>query len=425
MKARLSRYASSPFLRGVAALSGAQMTATLIPLLAAPVIGRLYTPAEYGPLAAYMAFAGILGPLGSLSFDKAIVAERTEKGARAMVGITIAVSLAVAFTVLLVVIPVLIFRPHESGSVWLWFFSLPLSVVLTSIGYAGTEFAVRMGRFKLIGMRVIAVAVVPVVVTIACGVAGFGANGPIIGYLVGQIGNVMMTLRFFEGIGKQDIMPSPRRVRTLVRRHRDFAFFTTPGLVLVNIALQVPVFALTAIGALPLLGAFIRARQLIFMPLNLIGHSIGQMFRSRALAHLKETGSFGPLYDRTLLGLLAVGLPALAVTWVAAPTFFTIYMGPDWTEAGEVIRIIAPLLLLRLLSAPLGSVFNLVGHQKTDFWLHLFSTMGAVLIVGATVLIGGTGVAIITAYTTVASLAYVASIVISRKLAWGAVRSSA
>ena len=405
-------------------LSGAQMTATLIPLLAAPVIGRLYTPADYGPLAAYMAFAGILGPLGSLSFDKAIVAERTEKGARAMVGITIAASLAVAFAVLLVVIPVLVFGTHETGSVWLWFFALPLSVALTGIAYAGTEFAVRMGRFKLIGMRGIAVAIVPVVVTIACGFAGFGANGPIIGYLAGQIGNVLLTLRFFQGIGNQDLVPSARRVRTLVRRHRDFAFFTTPGMVLINIAFQVPVFALTAVGALPLLGAFVRARQLIFMPLNLIGHSIGQVFRSHAVARLKETGSFGPLYDRTLLGLLAVGLPVLAVAWLIAPAFFTLYMGPNWTQAGEVTRIIAPLLLLRLLSAPLGSVFNLVGHQKTDFRLHLFSTLLSIVIVGAAVLLGGTGESIIMVYAAVASLAYFASNVISRKHAWGAIRSS-
>ena len=133
---------------------------------------------------------------------------------------------------------------------------------------------------------------------------------------------------------------------------------------------------------------------------------------------------FAPTSDRTLLCLLTMGLPLLALVWLIAPSFFTVYMGPNWTEAGEVTRIIIPMLLLRLLSAPLGSVFSLVGHQKAEFRIQLFLTSGSAFAVATLVLLSASGEAIIAAYTTAARLAYIASIVLSRQLAWGTKGSS-
>jgi O-antigen/teichoic acid export membrane protein len=50
----------SGFMRSMATLMGGNAVATAVPILAAPVLGRLYEPADYGALAQYMAPAAIL-----------------------------------------------------------------------------------------------------------------------------------------------------------------------------------------------------------------------------------------------------------------------------------------------------------------------------------------------------------------------------
>ena len=53
MQKSTSRITQSPFVRSVATLSGGQSMAAIIPIIAAPILGRLYSPAEYGVLVAF------------------------------------------------------------------------------------------------------------------------------------------------------------------------------------------------------------------------------------------------------------------------------------------------------------------------------------------------------------------------------------
>lgn len=418
-RALVRRASASSFLRGVAALSGAQVAATAIPLLAAPVIGRLYTPAQYAPLATFMAFSGVFGTLAVLSFDKAIVAERTERGARALVGLTIAISILVALAALGVALIAFTATAGNGADTVVrpWLLALPFSVVIMGIGLAGTEFAVRGGRFGLIGRRRVAASVVPVGLSIAFGFAGFGADGLIASYLAGQVAATALSVPFFKGIRRTDLMPPRRYAIALARRHRDFAIYQTPSAFSNTMFQQMPVFALTALGALPLLGAFVRARQLVFLPLNLIGQAIGSVFRSHALRALQTTNTFGPLYDRTLLGLFCVAVPSLVVLWLIAPIAFTIYLGPAWTEAGEVARLLAPLLLLRFLSMPLASAFYFAGKQRIAFWYQTAAFVAGAVVICAIVLADGPPYAVLVAYAIVYGVLCTALVVRGRGIA--------
>jgi O-antigen/teichoic acid export membrane protein len=66
-----------------------------LPILAAPVLGRLYIPAEYGALAQYMAVAALLSVVATLQYQHAIIAERTHQSAVQAVWLCIAASLGI------------------------------------------------------------------------------------------------------------------------------------------------------------------------------------------------------------------------------------------------------------------------------------------------------------------------------------------
>ena len=136
MIARLQSLMQSSFLRAVAVLSGGQAVAILVPILAAPILGRLYMPADYGALAAYMAPAAILAVLASLQFQHAIIAERTDHNAALVGWICLTSALVIGGLTALVVafFWTTVFLPTATGE---WFVLLPLTVASAGLVVTG------------------------------------------------------------------------------------------------------------------------------------------------------------------------------------------------------------------------------------------------------------------------------------------------
>ena len=124
-------------MRHVSLLSGGSAVSMVVPILAAPILGRLYAPAEYGALAQYMAFAAILSVVATLQFQHAIISEKTLRAAKQVVWLCITSSSVVG---LLAGIGVALAWPLGLGGTaagaWLWF--LPVSVALSGIVAGGS-----------------------------------------------------------------------------------------------------------------------------------------------------------------------------------------------------------------------------------------------------------------------------------------------
>lgn len=69
---RLSEAVRSPFGRAVLALASSSLIAQAIVYAASPVLTRLYTPADFGILTAYLALLATISFLGTFNFELAI-----------------------------------------------------------------------------------------------------------------------------------------------------------------------------------------------------------------------------------------------------------------------------------------------------------------------------------------------------------------
>lgn len=414
---RLRRTGGSAFLRAVATLMGGNAVAMAVPILAAPVLGRLYVPSDYGALAQYMAPAAVLAVLASLQFQHAIIAERTDRSAGQVTWLTLLGGLAGA--VLTVVMVAVLWHPLLAGSAageWLWL--LPLTVAGAGIIAAGGFLANRHQRYSWMARLAISHMLVTVAFSIALGFFGWGADGLLMAYFLGQLVQVVAYLHLLLDL-RATIMPWPgmARLRVLVRRHWKFAAFALPSEFSSQINMQMPVFALSALGADATLGAFSRARQLVSMPITVVGQSVAQVFRREASELHRKTGSCRAIMRRTALWLFAAGIGPCLIFMVFAPWMFSFYLGPDWREAGEVAQILAPMLLLRVVVSPLSTVFFFTGNQKLDLKLMLSSAALMALAIGLGWLVGGTALAIVWAFAIAYTIIYVMYGIFSWKIA--------
>ncbi len=241
--------------------------------------------------------------------------------------------------------------------------------------------------------------------SIICGLWGWGKAGLFTGYMMGQAVNLWFCLRLWQGLVGTD-RPSGRRLRAVGLRHRSFALFTLPSELLGSWNQNFPVFALAALGAGPSLGAFARARRLAGLPVTLLGSAAGQVFRVEAAEAWRRLGSCRRQYLRTACGLFLAGLlPCIALIWTA-PILFALYLGPDWTEAGTIAQILAPMLLLRLVVSPVSSVFQITGRQRLAFGLVLVAAGLIATGVGLPFLLGVSSSGIITGFSVAFGFIY-------------------
>lgn len=387
----------SGFLRAIATLMGGNALAMAVPILAAPILGRLYAPADYGALAQYMAPAAVLGVLASLQFQHAIIAEKTDLGAGRAAWLGLLSALALGGASVLAVAG--LWGPVLGGtSVGAWFALLPLSVVGAGLVAVGQFLANRHRMYRWIALVQVVNVLASVALSITLGLLDWGSNGLLTAYFLGQAVLVGTHVRVLFRLRASLAWPGAARLRVLARRHWKFPAFTLPSEFSGQINMQMPVFALSALGADATLGAFTRGRQLVSMPVTVVGQSVAQVFRREASELYRETGSCRTLMLRTAGWLFAVGLAPCLLFMVFAPWLFTIYLGPAWREAGEIARILAPMLLLRVVVSPLSTVFFFTGNQVLDLKLMLSSAALMALAISLGWFFGGTAITVVWAF---------------------------
>jgi O-antigen/teichoic acid export membrane protein len=400
------RSIGSAFLRAVGPLLGGNAFATALPILAAPLLGRIYAPAEYGALAQYMAPAAILSVLSSLQFQHAIIKERTDRNAGTAAWLSLLTTLGTAIVTSLVI--AVVWGPALSGmAAGPWFALLPISVAGAGFAAIGQFLANRYRMYPHIAWLQVANAAVTVFLSITLGLAGWGADGLLAAYFLGQVVLISGYAEVLWRLRSSLNWPGTARLQVMSRKHWKLPTFVLPSAFCDQANMQAPVFALTALGADAMLGSFTRARQLASMPVTVVGQSVAQVFRREAAALYHETGNCRPLMLRTALSLFVAGIGPCLLFMAAAPWLFAAYLGPAWREAGEIARILAPMLLLQVIVSPISTIFYITNREQEDFIFMIIAMIIMISSLTISVFTAESPKAVIFAFSAIYSTIYI------------------
>lgn len=401
----------------IVALTGGRSLALAIPVLTAPVLGRLYTPAEYGLLGAYMSIAVVVTTIGNWQYSLPIVFEQHETRVWALVRVCLwTSSITSALALLGIVVAEATVRRGIIADLRHWLWVLPFSAFVAGMAGCFTAVANRFSRYKTIALIQVLGVAVSASVSIALGFLGFGVDGLFIGYFASQLASFLAYLWFYLRISRSAPPTSWALSRALFGRHRDYALYTMPTSFIEQISLNAPVYALGYIGAANDIGLLARARQLLSIPFNLAGSAIGQVFQRNAAEEIAQHGNSLRLFNKTLGTILALGLLPTAILTFAAPYIFGIYLGEKWQAAGEIARVLAPMLLLQLISSPLSSIFYIRRRQRLDFILTIGSKVLILGMICIVTFIDPRPMYIIASYSIAMSLRYIAYLYCSWEL---------
>ena len=354
---RPNTWIKSEYARNVLTLMSGTTVAQAIPVIVTPVLTRLYSPAEFGLFAVYMALIALGAMIATGRLEMAVLIARKDADALRLALTGVAVSGVFSILALGAIIiggqqlAALPGQPELEN----WLYIVPFSIFLFSVYKVLLHWLNRNKHYELMSRtRVIQSGSISAL-QLVVGLASKLTTGLAVADCLGRLVSLMMISGKVKATMK---LPgfSLARHYALIRRYRNFPFLGSPASLLNVLSLQLPYLVIPAIFTSAVAGMYFLVFRVLMMPIALLGESMMEVFRNRALEDLKQHGTCRPVFVQTLLSLVIIGFPPALLLMIFGQEIFAFVFGEDWREAGRYAAILAPMALFRLVCAPLGGV---------------------------------------------------------------------
>ena len=405
-----------PSLRGGVAWSMTSFVGTkLLTFVSMLVLARLLAPADFGVLAAVLAFVTLLELMSDLGM-KATVIYESERGYsdRVHTAFTLNLLTTAVLTVGAVAAAPLVARLFHAESQTGLFALAAADVALMGLGNIHDALLLRDMRFRRRIVAQLTASAVRAAVTIGLAVAGAGATALVIGFLAGTAASTIVLW-----------LVEPYRPRLLIRRDavRDVATYGGWASALAFLAAVAQRTDVVVVGSLlgpRALGLYTVAQRVPELVIGSVTWNLSAV-AFPALSQRRTRGD-GDLTATTLLLVrysALFGLATGAGLAVIASEAVVVLFSSRWAEAGAVMLPLSLMYGLVCLVFPLGDTFKALGRQSV---MAAVNAVALPVSIGAMVLAapaGVVGVAWARVVTTVV-LGVVWIVLISRALGLGA-----
>ncbi|MBM7798545.1 O-antigen/teichoic acid export membrane protein [Microlunatus panaciterrae] len=404
--------------RGIISILAGTAGGQGVALLAAPLLSRMYDPADFGVLAIISALVAVLGTVAALRFELAVPLPRRENDAYSLVFLGL-LSSTVTFLVGTAIVAIGGDFLSSSFGVpqlmpWLWL--VPVIAAVMGVYLTLNQLAIRRRRYNAIARRNLAQSVATVLAQLGGGLAGFAPGGLVVGLGIGQL-----TSAAAMSLGSSLRSPPAREGRTLSRlkqnatRYRKFPLLMMPSGLLNVAGLQVPVVLIAIWYGTDVAGWLGMTQRVLALPVMLVGTAIAQVYLGKISTAIRDdVEDVWRLFKQTSQRLAIVGGLAAVGVAVLGPWLFALVFGAPWHTSGLYAQALALSLALQLVAVPVSQTLIVFENQAVqlgwDFARLVLST-GAVALCWAS---GWSALVAVWSFGMVSAAAYAGSWLLSR-----------
>ena len=372
------------FTRNVLVVGGANVLAQALPVFAAPLLTRLYTPTDFGAIAVFASALSMTLAVATARFDWSVPNARSNTSAAALMllGVT------TLFICTLVIALVWVWVPSLWGMLGTFGWLLPLTVLGAGSQQLLQAWHVRNATLPNIGKAKVAQSIANVGVSIAA--AGVGFWGLVAGVLVGAWVGLGPLWKGANGLTTALHRLTAQRITVALHRFRREAAWSTLASAVNTASFAVVPLMLARHYSIAEVGYFALMQRVALGPISLVGSAVSQSFWAEAARLVRQDPSaLAQLYGTNTVRLAWASLP-LTLVALAGPS----YIGPlfgttQWDGAGWILAASVPMLVGQMVISPLS---HLIIHRKQHWqaaWdltrvLLLLATIECAAILGAT-----------------------------------------
>ena len=366
--------------------------AQIITILAAPILSRLFTPAEFGILGLFLSLMVPLTAIASLKYELAVVTARTGPQASNVLALSGLIALAVALAAAIIVwltaptIAQQLGSPELAPFLWL----IPLGVLFGGGHRLGLFWATRQSQFTIAASADVVRAAFGTSAQGLLGILSFGPAGLILGQLFGHIMGAATLITRILSKDLQRILRQItwRRIRAVAVRFQDFPRFQAPKALLNSATKTLPPLLLAAFFGPVIAGLYWFTHRLLMMPITLFGNAVNRVFLKNAAEHDRTGHSTFALWWRVTSVLALLGAAVCAVLLTFGPALFDLIFGDRWREAGHYAGWMSVWFAFLLAAIPAQSIFIVNSRQKLLLMLELIYLIPRILIIPFAAMLG-------------------------------------
>jgi O-antigen/teichoic acid export membrane protein len=383
------------FRAGIASITG-RAVIILLRVISIMILGRLLTPHDYGLAAMVTSFTGFLMVFGGFGLQQAAIQGQSMTEERASTLFWINVVLGGGLTLVgFAFAPIVGAFYHEP--------QLVLATCVVSIAFlfigAGVQYRVLLTRQMRLGVAAsidVIAALIATAITIAMAFAGLQYWALL---------SALITVPIITTLGMWMVtgwLPGRPKRGTGVRSLMVFGGTMTLNAIVGYIAANFEKFLIGRSWGADSIGIYNRAQTLLMFPVENLNITFGEVAFA-ALSRAREDAERMKRYFLKAYTLLVSLMAPLSTICMLFPHDITaVMLGPNRTEAAEILRFLAPTVLALALAHPMSWLISSLGLVQRGLKIALVSASLTVVAIPIGLPYGPAGVAI--AYSTVAVL---------------------
>jgi len=344
-----------------------------------PFIARIYGPEAYGVFALFLAATSNLSPLATFQFPSGYVAAHTEDEFYRIVKITLFL-LAITTTIYGVVIyfwGVELIEAFQVLDLKPYMYWMPVYFLLMGLDNILLGWNIRLKEFKRGAIGKTASVILSKGTTLALGlILQPSAIGLIIGNLMSYPIDSLVKL---GPLIRNKIMyifrSSPwADLKATFLRFKNYPLYLTPGVFIINLSSQLPVYYFSMTFNQATVGLFALANSLVNIPLSLITNSSTTVFLQKAAETIQHSGSdlkdlVRSLHKRLFyISFVPISILAFTSEWI-----FKVVFGLEWAQSGIFASFLCISAVFNVSYGPLSVIFRLLHQERINFALNILS----------------------------------------------------
>lgn len=374
IRGRIQALRRSVFLRHVLALMSGTAAAQVLVMALTPLLSRLYTPADFGILAAFTSVVALVSAIATLRYDMAIMLPKSDDDAAALKSTATMIAFAVGIVTTIVMLfagaPIAQAINAPEAAPWLVLAGLA-AFTLAEIGALG-YWLNRQSRYGDMARNRVLQSGTTALAQLALAFAKpLGAGGLILGTIVGQAVSILGLRRKSRDLGDYPA-PSWGRRKYLVARYRRMPLWNAPTALVDAVRMNGINLAIAAIS-IGALGQFSMAWRMVEVPAALIGSALAQVFFQRL--SVVPQGEMRRAVQLSVVRSALLGIVPFALVFALSPLLFPIVFGAEWDDAGLFAQALTPWLFLNLVTSPISTIFVVLEKQHVSLFFSVVYTI--------------------------------------------------
>lgn len=356
--------------RNIAILSAGTIAAQAIPVAAAPVLTRLFSPEDFGIFALYVSIASIVSVIATGRYELAIMLPADEKDAVTLTGLSMMTAILVS---LLVLVSVSVFGATVAISIGhseivYWLYLIPLSVFFAGAYQSLNTWYNRQQQYRKMAIAKTTQSFAASMIQIVTGLAGAAAGGLIGGRIAGQGASIWYYSRQLLSDGTFSVeVFGKERLMHLARTYASFPKYDILASLLNALSQYLPLILFGVfMKTVAVSGFYFLVQRVLGAPMAMVSEAVLSVYREEASREFNEMGGCPESYMKTLRLLVTLALLPFTLLLMFGEEIFIWVFGEEWKMAGEIARILAPVFFLRFIASPLSYVLYIVGSQKLN-----------------------------------------------------------